>query len=353
MVVVMGRHPRVAWWEPRDTLGSEVAEASRELFEAAGMAVQWVRTVPGEAAEDQVEAGLLAPLGAVDDDTHHQERQVRAAWGGVLTVIERTGTAIRSGLPVSVLLLRMESGLSNSGIELWPDSEGQRVLLEATAAQEGRTLSEYAAVAVHAIDPDHIRVLCREAFEVCCERSVQRITVTHKGNSIKYTDGLFAVVAKQELEKLIGDSGIIQESLIIDHMAAELTRNPQDYRAILTHGAFAELLAALLDGQLDTDAGGVCRTIGTARRPLFGYDVALDPARHTRAPEAEAAGRLRSVLLAGSLLADHLDQGVAAAGIRAAADALDAPATADGHAGTAGLAACARTAHHAVRTAVR
>ncbi|MEK8145638.1 isocitrate/isopropylmalate family dehydrogenase [Streptomyces sp. M10(2022)] len=271
-----------------------------------------------------MEAGLLTPLHTSSAEAHALARQARRDWDAALSLISRHGPGRRGGALLDVLLIRAEFILSDTGAEFSEDSHGVGELRRITTEHGTRPLREGAVTAVHTANPQHIRKFMENAIGVCRDKSIERITVAHKGNSIKYTDGLFALTARKAMEELVTTPSVVCDSLIIDHMAAELVRNPDKYRAVLTHSAFADLLAAVLDGQLAGDRGGVCTTLDTAGRPQFGYDTALDTTRPAHGSgDTARVRRLRSTLLAGAELAGHLGFDAARVAIGSAVTAVE------------------------------
>jgi len=70
------------------------------------------------------------------------------------------------------------------------------------------------------------------------------VTVGHKGNSIRATDGLLALEA--ERRRAAGAAQVRWESLVIDHLAALLTSEPERFGLL----AVAELYAPMVLGVL-------------------------------------------------------------------------------------------------------
>ncbi|KJS53827.1 hypothetical protein VM98_22900 [Streptomyces rubellomurinus subsp. indigoferus] len=323
--MTVSQYPDVAVRSDSPRPEASVLPAALELLESAGLTANW-RIVAGQAPDGdggrKPEAGLLPPFAEPGASAYGLARAARRAWGGTFSVIERRGPLVRSDGTVNVLLFRYELDMSDTGMEFESNS-GEQLALVKTAAELGpREIPEQAALGIQAIAPDRVSEFVRTAVGMCRRLDVDDLVVAHKGNSIKHTDGLFALTAAETLESLAGAAGIAWRSLIIDHMAAELVRNPLDYRAILTHSSFADLLAAALAGQMTTDQLGVCTTYDPAGRPLFGHDPALDTSAPDADPERWRVRRLASTLAAGAALAEHLRLPPAGRALRRAAAEL-------------------------------
>ncbi|MGA5821184.1 hypothetical protein ACPC54_25355 [Kitasatospora sp. NPDC094028] len=312
----------VAVWSDSASPEASVLPVALELLESAGLRADW-RIVAGQRPDGDgsraPEAGLLPPFAEPGATAYGLARAARHAWGGTFSLIERSGGLVRADGIVNVLLFRYELDMSDTGIEFESDSPEHLGLVKIAAELGPRAIPEQAALGIQAIAPDGVSEFVGTVVEFCSRLGVDDLVVAHKGNSIKHTDGLFALTAAKTLEGLAGSAGISWRSLIIDHMAAELVRNPLGYRAILTHSSFADLLAAALAGQVTTDQLGVCTTFGPAGRPLFGHDPALDTAAPDADPERWRVRRLASTLAAGAALAEHLRRPEAGRVLRRAA----------------------------------
>ena len=94
--------------------------------------------------------------------------------------------------------------------------------------------TEDCALSVRKITREASARIARYAFETAMTRK-KKVTVVHKANVLKMTDGLF-----RDTVQAVGEEfpGIELEELIVDAATAHLVRRPQDFDVIVTTNAF-------------------------------------------------------------------------------------------------------------------
>jgi isocitrate dehydrogenase (NAD+) len=144
--------------------------------------------------------------------------------------------------------------------------------------------------------------LIRLAFEHAKKTGLNKVTVVHKANIIKLTDGLFLDVAR-EVAKDYPD--VQWDDWIVDITSAALV-NPQrrtDFRVF----ALPNLYGDILTDEAAEFQGGV----GTAGSANIGKQNAMFEAIHGSAPRMVNEGRAQyanptSMIVAGKMLLDHM-----------------------------------------------
>jgi 3-isopropylmalate dehydrogenase len=151
----------------------------------------------------------------------------------------------------------------------------------------------------------------------------KRVTIVHKANVLKVTDGLFIeschTVAKEFPAVTIDD-------VIVDAMMAHVVRNPQRFDVIVTTNMYGDILS-----DLTAELSG---SLGLAASLNAGTDHGMAQAAHGSAPDIagkNVANPLSLVLSVGMLLAWH--------GRRRKANAFQAAAAAIENAVEAAIAA--------------
>ncbi len=148
------------------------------------------------------------------------------------------------------------------------------------------------------------------------------VTIVHKANVLKVTDGLFRercrAVASEHPD--VGCS-----EMLVDAMALRLMRDPESFDVIVTTNLFGDILS----DQASHWMGG----LGVAPSANIGASVAVFEPVHGSAPDIAGRGVANPLgaILAAAMLCDHISQTEAGARVRAAvATALtDGAATAD------------------------
>ncbi|MCL7936839.1 MAG: isocitrate/isopropylmalate family dehydrogenase [marine benthic group bacterium] len=152
--------------------------------------------------------------------------------------------------------------------------------------------------------------ICRYAFEYAIEHKRKKVTLVHKANILKNTQGLFLEVGR-EVAKNYADA-IEFEDRIVDATAMQLVLDPYQFDVIVTENMFGDILSDLTAGLV----GG----LGFAPGVNIGKDVAIFEAVHGSAPDIAGKGVANpsALLLAACLMLEHMGQKETAARIRGA-----------------------------------
>ena len=158
------------------------------------------------------------------------------------------------------------------------------------------------------------------AFELARARGRKKVTVVHKANILKMSNGLFLEVAREVAARY---PDIAADDLIVDACAMRLVTQPERFDVIVTMNLFGDILSDLTAGLV----GG----LGVAPAANLGAGgLAIFEAVHGTAPDIAGKGVANptALMLSAALLLDHVDQSEAAARLRqAVATALADPAS--------------------------
>ena len=144
--------------------------------------------------------------------------------------------------------------------------------------------------------------LIRLAFDHAAKTGKNKVTVVHKANIIKLTDGMFLDVAKDVAKDY---PEVEWEDWIVDIMTAALV-NPQ------RRTAFKVIAAPNLYGDIITDEAAEFQGgVGTAGSANLGKANAMFEAIHGSAPRMVKEGRAQyanptSMMVAGKMLLEHM-----------------------------------------------
>ena len=135
------------------------------------------------------------------------------------------------------------------------------------------------------------------------------MTLAHKANILKYTQGLFLDVGR-ELAAEYPD--IEFEDRIIDATAMNLVLNPYAFDVLVMENMFGDIVSDLMAGLV----GG----LGMAPAGNIGRGVAMFEAVHGSAPDIAGQGIANptALMLAACAMLDHIGQPETAARIRGA-----------------------------------
>jgi isocitrate dehydrogenase (NAD+) len=300
---------------PGDGIGPAVTAATVRVLEAAGARILWDTRLAGLAAVEEHHT-------PIPDGTIASIRETRVALKGPLTT--PVGVGFRS---INVTLRRefdlyanvrpaktLMPGGRYEGIDLVlirENTEGLYVGVEhyigmgddpKAAAESVMIITRYGAERI-----------VRYAFEYAITNRRRKITLAHKANILKYTQGLFLDVGRKIAEEYAGR--IEFEDRIIDATAMHLVLNPYQFDVLVMENMFGDILSDLMAGLV----GG----LGMAPGGNIGKDAAIFEPVHGSAPDLAGKGVANptAMLLAGCMLLDHIGQAEVAATVRNAVEA--------------------------------
>jgi isocitrate dehydrogenase (NAD+) len=293
---------------PGDGIGPEVAEATRHILGSAGAPVRWVECEAGASAVERGADSLL-PVETMNAIAEH-----RVALKGPCT------TPIGGGFASINVALRKKLNLfgavrpirSIAGVKTRYEDVDLVVIRENTeglyAGIENR-ITEGVITSLKVATEEACRRIARFAFEYAESRGRRKITVFHKANIMKLSDGLFLKCAHEEHERYYGR--IAYEERIIDAGCMHLVQDPAQFDVILCENLYGDVLSDLCAGFV----GGLGVTPGSN----FGDDCAVFEAVHGSAPDI--AGKnvanplalvMSAVMMLRHLAATHEDAGCTA-----------------------------------------
>ena len=164
------------------------------------------------------------------------------------------------------------------------------------------------------------------AFEYARRHGRKKVTLVHKANILKMSNGLFLDTGREVAK---GYSDIAFDDMIVDATAMKLVVAPEKFDVIVTMNLFGDILSDLAAGLVGGLGVAPASNIGDAGCAMF-------EAVHGTAPDIAGKGIANptGLMLSSALMLDHVGQGAAAerlrAGVRAA---LADPATRTGDLG--------------------
>jgi 3-isopropylmalate dehydrogenase len=138
--------------------------------------------------------------------------------------------------------------------------------------------------------------IARAACELAMTRR-RRVTIVHKANVLKVTDGLFIDACRDVAREF---PAVTVDDVIVDAMMAHVVRNPQRFDVIVTSNMYGDILS-----DLTAELSG---SLGMAASLNAGTDHGMAQAAHGSAPDIagkNVANPLSLILSAAMLLAWH------------------------------------------------
>ena len=116
--------------------------------------------------------------------------------------------------------------------------------------------------------------IIRAAFDYARQNGRKKVTLVHKANILKETDGFFLSIG-QEISKNYPD--IVFDALIVDNMCMQLVMNPNQFDVIVTMNLYGDILSDLCAGLV----GG----LGVVPSANIGHGFAMFEPVHGSAPD--------------------------------------------------------------------
>ena len=303
---------------PGDGIGPEVTSATRRVLEAAGLDVQWVELPAGATAVEHgyqdvlpqetlaairthkvaLKGPVTTPVGKGFRSVNVQLRQALDLYAAVRPVRNLPGVTTRfQGVDMVIVRENTEglySGIENAVVP------GVVTSLK-VATEKGCTR------------------IARWAFRYATRRHRRKITVFHKANIMKLTDGLFLSCARKIQEEEYPN--IEYEEAIIDAGCMRLVQNPASFDVLLMENLYGDLVSDLCAGLV----GG----LGVVPGANIGDDAAVFEAVHGSAPDIAGKGIANPLacLMSGVMMLNHLHEDALGERIKTAYNAVLAEGT--------------------------
>ena len=177
---------------------------------------------------------------------------------------------------------------------------------------------ENSAIGIKPVSIDGSKRLIRKAIQYAIDNNRKSVTITHKGNIMKFTEGGFRdwgyEVAKQEFGAVEIDggpwcvlpNGIVIKDCIADAFLQEILLHPSDYDVVTATNLNGDYISDALAAQV----GG----IGIAPGANLSDTVAMFEATHGTAPKIAGKNLANpsSIILSAEMMLRHLGWGDAA-----------------------------------------
>ncbi len=274
---------------PGDWIGPETCRIAQEVLDAAGARIDWDEQVLTADSVDRVAASCrkngVALCARVD--------ATRAAGRMPPTIALRKALQTWSAV-------RPVRALPNTGAR-FPDLDifVVRETSEDIYAGYEHEVTDGVYEAVKITTEAACERIARWAFHVAAKHGRRKVTIVHKSNIMKKSDGLFLRTAQRVAAE---HPDIDTDEVIVDALCMKLVRWPASFDVLLMGNLFGDIVSDLVSGL----AGGI-----TAATTLsYGDGVALFSNPHGKAPDivGENLANPLPMLQAGAYMMRHLGE---------------------------------------------
>jgi isocitrate dehydrogenase (NAD+) len=305
--------PRLVTLIPGDGIGPSITDATVRVLAASGADITWERQLAGMAAVhaggdpipdatlESIKRTGLALKGPLETPVGEGFRSINVALRKTFDLYANVRPAhviLRNGRfdEVDIVLVRENTEGLYIGIEHYIRiGDDPRAAAESTAV-----ITRFGSERV-----------CRYAFEYARKHKRKKITLAHKANILKFSQGLFLDVGRLVAKDY---PDIEFNERIIDALAMELVLKPEQFDVIVTTNLFGDILSDLISGLV----GG----LGLAPGANIGQSGAIFEAVHGTAPSlvGKNVANPGALMLAACLMLEHIGDDVRAYRVRAAVE---------------------------------
>ncbi len=312
-----------------DGVGPELAKAARRCVDATGVDIRW----------DEQEAGIdvMARTGnPLPQAVLESVRRTRCALKAPITTPVGTGfrsinvflrqelglyaclrpckyyPGVRtffSSVPVDLVIVRENTEDLYAGIEFEQGRPATAELFDTinkvSADRRIKSGRDETGISIKPISISGTERIVRYGFQYAVDNGRRKVTVVHKANIMKHTDGLFLATARRVAEEFAG-KGIEFEDRIVDNMCMQLVQKPELYDVVVLPNLYGDILSDL--------AAGLVGGLGMAPGANIGPEGAVFEATHGSAPKYKGQNKVNptALILSAVLMLRHLKEKEAA-----------------------------------------
>ena len=318
-----------------DGIGRDIWRASVRVFDAAvkkafdgRKRVVWFEVLAGEKARDRtgewlpgdtleaakayriaIKGPLTTPVGGGIRSLNVSIRQLLDLYACVRPVRYFTGTPspVRRPEQMDVVIFRENTEDVYAGIEWEQGSPQAQQLLDYLSTSFGKRIRRDSGLGIKPISITGSKRLVRMAIRYAIDNGRKSVTLVHKGNIMKFTEGAFRdwgyELAKEEFgEHTIGEwdgepnGRIVMKDRIADSMLQQILTRTAEYDVIATTNLNGDYLSDACAAQV----GG----LGLAPGANIGDEVGFFEATHGTAPKYADKDVINpsSVILSGAMM---------------------------------------------------
>src|SRR5881296_194033 len=326
-----------------DGTGPDIWRAARRVFDAAvertsggRRRVEWLEVLAGEKAfkatnswlpeatldtirahRVAIKGPLTTPVGGGIRSLNVALRQVLDLYACIRPVryFEGVPSPMKQPGKLDVVIFRENIEDVYSGVEYQAGSEQADAVIRFLAERYGAKIRSGSAIGIKPMSKFGSQRLVAKAIQYAIQSGRKSVTLVHKGNIMKFTEGGFRewgyevarkqfgdrTIPESEVGKGKGDGGkVVIKDRITDAMFAQLVLRPDEYSVIAAPNLNGDLLSDAAAAQV----GG----LGLAPGGNVGDGYAVYEATHGTAPKYAGQDKVNpsSVILSGVMMFEEM-----------------------------------------------
>ncbi len=329
-----------------DGIGPDIWHASQIVFDAAvekayrgQKKIVWHEVLTGEKAFEEtgewlpdktiedlkeyivsIKGPLTTPIGGGMRSLNVALRQILDLYACVRPIkyIKGTPSPVKRPEDMDMIIFRENTEDVYSGIEWQSGTKEAYEIRKYLVEKYGVFIREHSGIGIKPISPLGTKRLVKKAIKHALKRSLESVTIVHKGNIMKYTEGAFRDWGYDLAKEEFPDRTITEDELwdeydgkkpegkvvikdrIADNMLQQILTRTKDYQVIATPNLNGDYLSDACAAQV----GG----LGMAPGGNIGDHLALFEATHGTAPKYAGLDKVNpsSLILSGVMMFEYL-----------------------------------------------
>ncbi|NOX79552.1 MAG: isocitrate dehydrogenase (NADP(+)) [Deltaproteobacteria bacterium] len=329
-----------------DGIGPDIWAAAKKVLDAAvdkayqgDRKIDWLEVYAGEKARAKtgewlpqatldtlkeyavaIKGPLTTPVGGGMRSLNVTMRQVLDLYACVRPVRYYQGVVspVKAPEKVDMVIFRENTEDVYAGIEWQAGTPEADKVIDFLRHEMGSNIRDASGIGIKPISAFGTKRLVRRAINYAIDHDRTSVTLVHKGNIMKYTEGAFrswgyelareefadTCISEDELwDKFAGQrpaGKIVIKDRIADAMFQQILLRPDEYSVLATPNLNGDFLSDALAAQV----GG----LGLAPGANIGDELALFEATHGTAPKYAGMDKVNpgSLLLSGVMMLEHL-----------------------------------------------
>ncbi len=353
--LIVPDYPEIPFIEG-DGIGHDIWKAAQPVFDAAvekayngKKKIKWLEILAGEKGLEKtgerlsddaldiiekhrvaIKGPLTTPVGRGNRSLNVRIRQSLDLYACIRPVkyFSPVPSPVKNPEKVNITIFRENTEDLYAGIEWDSQSDGAEQVLDFLAKKMDIKLPVTSSIGIKPISPEKTKRLVFKALEYAVNNSLKCVTIMHKGNIMKFTEGGFRkwayevanekfedkIVTEKELyEKYDGKlphGMVLLRDRIADMVFAEVILRPEEFDVIAATNLNGDYISDALAAQV----GG----LGIAPGANIGDRCAVFEATHGTAPDIAGKDMANpcSIILSGAMMLDHIGWSKAAVLVR-------------------------------------
>ena len=304
-----------------DGIGPEIISVAKDVIEKTGVKIAWdIQEVDDiEKIITSIKKNKIAFKGPITTPIGSGCRSInvklRKEWDLFVNLRPaKSYPGVKSKYKdIDLVIIRENIEDLYVGIEFKQGDAKTSQLIEYLEKISGQNIRKDSGISIKPISVFGSKRIVRFAFEYAVKNNRKRITVVHKANIMKYTDGLFLETARQVAKKY---PSIEFEERVVDNMAAQLVQKPGLYDVLVCPNLYGDIISDL--------AAGLVGGLGLTPAANIGSEYAIFEPVHGSAPKYAGQNKVNptATILAGAMMLKFLGEEESANQIEQAVSAV-------------------------------